>query len=77
MTLKTILNPGHPMFPGERRQRLSEWAWATAARRLPKRLAYWSLIAAGVQHIKLDEEVPAVPFTVVLERAGRSLRKAA
>jgi hypothetical protein len=73
MNLTTILNPRYPMFPGERRARLAEWAWSTAGRHLPKRLAYWSLIATGVRHIEGDEEVPAVPFTVILERAGKAL----
>lgn len=74
MNLVIILDPRHPMFPGERRSRLVEWAWANAALLLPKRLAYWSLIATGVRHIEANEEVPAVPFMTVLERAGKALR---
>ena len=60
--------------PGERRSRLAEWAWSTAGRVLPKRLAYWSLLATGARHIESNEEVPAVPFMTVLERAGKALR---
>jgi hypothetical protein len=74
MNLTTILNPFHPMFPGERRARLAEWAWSTAGRHLPKRLAYWSLLATCARNIEGDEEVPAVPFMTILERAGRELR---
>lgn len=74
MNLTTILNPRHPMFRGERRSRLAEWAWSTAAQFLPRRLAYWSLIATGVRHIRGNEEVPAVAFTTVLQRAGEALK---
>ena len=71
MSLTTIFDPRHPMFPGERRQRLAEWFWSTAARHLPKRLAYWSYIHQGVQNIHPDEEVPAVTYTEILSRMNR------
>lgn len=54
----------------ERLSRTAEAAWRGAARRLPRRLAYWSLIDSGVRHMEADEVVPEVPFTVILERAG-------
>ena len=68
----------YPMFRGERRARLAEWAWQRAATALPARLRYWALIHEGARHCggpaHPTEEVPAVPFTVVLERAGKALR---
>lgn len=73
--LRHVLDPSWPMFPGERRKRLAELAWRTAAAALPKRLRYWVLqvegarLIGGLEHP--HEEVPAVPFTVVLERASR------
>lgn len=58
----------------ERLNRTGEWAVRGLAHRLPRRLAYWSFIDTGVRHIGPSEEVPAVPFTVILERAGKALR---
>lgn len=58
----------------ERVHRTIEWGWATAAHRLPRRLAYWSLIDTGVRHIRSNEVVPEVEFTTILERAGKALR---
>lgn len=57
----------------ERLTRTGEAAWRTAAHRLPRRLAYWSLVDSGVRHMHSNEVIPEVPFTVVLERAGRGL----
>lgn len=47
------------------------------ANRMPKRLVYWTLIRAGAEHIGFREEVPAVPFMTVLQRAGDALREKA
>ena len=55
----------------EKISRTGEWAIAAIAHRVPKRLAYWVLIDQGVRHIRSDETVPDVPFTVILDRAGR------
>jgi hypothetical protein len=41
---------------------------------VPRRLRYWCLIAAGVEHIRGNEVVPDVPFTEVLSREGKMLR---
>jgi len=57
----------------ERVSRTVEAAWRGAAHRLPRQLAYWSLIDSGVRHIESDEVVPDVPFMVILERSGREV----
>lgn len=41
---------------------------------LTKRIRYWVLIHEGVTQIRDHEIVPEVPFTVVLERAGKEMR---
>ena len=69
MTLKAILTSGYPL--SEKRVRLAELFWTTAARHLPKKLAYWSFIHSGVKNILPNEEVPAVPYTVVLQRLSK------
>jgi hypothetical protein len=35
---------------------------------------FYSLIDTGVRHIKSNEVVPEVPFTTVLDRAGKGLK---
>lgn len=67
MRLRTIWTMRH-MELRERLRRTSEWAWAAAAHRLPRRLAYWSYIDTGVRHIKGDEIVPEVTYTEILGR---------
>jgi hypothetical protein len=57
----------------EKKQELQEAKDALAriaVRLVPQRVQYWILIRAGVKYIRSDEEVPAVPFTVVLSRFG-------
>lgn len=53
------------------REPVSRWI----AYHLPKKICYWVLIRVGADHktIMDHEEVPAVPFTVVLERFGRQV----
>lgn len=58
----------------ERLNRTGEAFVRGLAHRLPRRLAYWSLIDTGVRHMRSDETVPEVPFTVILERAGKDAR---
>lgn len=57
--------------PAEIAERLTDEAVAAVARRLPHRLRMAVLVDAGVRAIRSDEEVPAVPFTTVLERTSR------
>ena len=52
------------------RDKFAKWV----ARHLPYRVLYWGLIDVGVRYIACDEEVPAVPFTVVLQRYGLERR---
>ncbi|AXQ62115.1 hypothetical protein SEA_SKYSAND_82 [Gordonia phage Skysand] len=56
----------------ERIRRTDEAFWRWLAHRLPRKLAYWSLIDSGVRNIRSDEVVPAVPFVTVLQRAEKS-----
>jgi hypothetical protein len=70
MRLKTIWTiPA--MSLRERLSRTGELVLMTTAHHLPRRLAYWSFIDTGVRHIGDTEEVPAVTYAVLLERAGR------
>lgn len=57
----------------EKARRVRDDMLAGIARRLPRRLRYWVLITAGVGTILDHEEVPAVPYTVVLQRFGDEL----
>jgi hypothetical protein len=57
----------------ERLSRTVEWALFRTAHHLPRRLAYWSYIDTSIRYVKDDEEVPAVPFAVILDRAGAAL----
>ena len=57
-----------------RRDKFSDNLWSALGRAVPRRLAYWVLIAEGVRHIRDYEEVPAVPFTTVMDRSGRRAR---
>lgn len=59
----------------ERLSRTAEAAWRSAAHRLPRRLAYWSLIDSGVRYMETNEIVPDAPFMVVLERSGKAIEK--
>lgn len=52
----------------EKLSRTREWAWRSAAHRLPRRLAYWSFIDSGVRLIRPDELVPEARYTELLER---------
>jgi hypothetical protein len=60
------------MSIGERFRRTSEWALRELAHRLPRRLAYWSLIDTGSRYIGNDV-VPDVTFMAVLERFGQQI----
>jgi hypothetical protein len=60
---------GWRLRPRYRGHRGWEAIWAWFAYRLPRRLVYWALIRAGVEHIHGDEVVPSVPFMEVLRRA--------
>lgn len=69
MKLTTIWTlPGLPLR--ERLNRTGEALLRGLAHRLPRRLAYWSLIDSGVRHMRHDEVVPEVTFMDVLQRAG-------
>lgn len=57
----------------EKLRRSRDEVWRRVAHRLPKKLAYFSLLDTGARHIKGDEVVPAVPFMRVAERAGKGL----
>lgn len=48
--------------------KFEERIWLWIARRLPKRLAYWSFINSGVSVIKDNEVVPEVEYVTVLQR---------
>lgn len=63
------------MALSERLRRTRELLIMQTAHHLPRRLAYWSLIDSGVRYMESNEVVPEVPFTLVLERAGRDLEK--
>ena len=67
MRLRTIWTLPDMSLP-ERIDRTQEWAWRTVAHRLPRRLAYWSLIDSGVRVMRPDEIVPEVRYMEVLER---------
>lgn len=71
MKLTTIWTSGYPL--AEKLNRTGEWAMRAIAHRLPRRLAYWSLIDSGVRHMRSDEVVPDVTFMDVLERAGKEV----
>lgn len=73
MRLKTIWTL-RGMDLRERLTRTREAAARFIASKLPEEVAYWSLIHTGVDHIRPNEEVPAVLFVTVLDRAGRALR---
>lgn len=45
-----------------------DFCWLWLARRLPKRLAYWSYIVAGSSVIRSNEIVPEVRYTELLKR---------
>lgn len=70
MRLRTIWTfPGLPL--PERIDRTKEWGWRTLAHRLPRRLAYWSLIDSGVRAMRSDEIVPEVLYMDVLTRSEK------
>lgn len=72
MKLTTIWTlPGLPI--SERVARTGEAFMRGLAHRLPRRLAYWSLIDSGVRHMHSDEIVPDVTFMAVLQRAGNEV----
>lgn len=54
----------------ERLNRTGEWALCWVAHRLPRSLAYRSLIDTGVRHIGPREVVPEVRFMDIVQRAG-------
>lgn len=72
---------GFPRSTRERIQRTEEWGWSTAAHFLPDRLKYWVLIDVGARYLggpdHPDEEIPAVPFTVVLQRSSPDIQRIA
>ena len=55
----------------ERLNRTGEAFMRGLAHRLPRRLAYWSLIDSGVRYMESNEVVPEVTFMTILERSGR------
>ena len=55
----------------ERLNRTGEAFMRGPAHRLPRRLAYWSLIDSGVRYMESNEVVPEVTFMTILERSGR------
>jgi hypothetical protein len=59
----------------ERLNRTGVWAVMEIAHRLPRRLAYWSLIDTGVRYMNSDEVVPEVTYMDVLQRAGNDIMK--
>jgi hypothetical protein len=58
----------------ERLDRTRQWAWREIAHRLPRSLAYWSLIDTGARHMRNDI-VPEVTFVTVLERASKGVER--
>lgn len=55
----------------ERLRRIGDdWFLRGLAHRLPRRLAYHSLIDSGVRYMEPTAEVPAVPFMDVVQRFG-------
>ena len=50
---------------------VDQWVRPWLVRHLPRWIVYEALLAGGVRHIGSSEIVPEVPFTTVLERAGR------
>lgn len=72
MKFTTIWTSGYPL--SEKLHRTGEWAMRGIAHRLPRRLAYWSFVDTGVRQIAGNEIVPEVPYTTLLERAGKALR---
>jgi hypothetical protein len=73
MRLRTIWDPTINYGLRERLGRTGEAFMRGLAHRLPRRLAYWSLIDSGVRYTEPHEVVLDVPFTVVLERAGKDV----
>lgn len=65
------VNNGWRWRPRFRGHRGWDAIWAYVAYLMPRKLVYWCLIRAGVQHIRYDELVPAVPFTEVLSRVAK------
>jgi hypothetical protein len=55
----------------ERLERTRELGWVFVASHLPKKLAYWSYMNMGVQHIHGGEIVPDVSYVTVLQRIPR------
>jgi hypothetical protein len=54
--------------------RKTDYDWRPSrliAQRLPRSIVYWTVIRAGVETIESHEEVPAVPFTTVLQRVAK------
>lgn len=47
-----------------------EWFLPAVAHRLPRRLAYWSLVDSGVRYMDPEAIVPEVAFTDILQRFG-------
>jgi hypothetical protein len=56
-----------------RRDKLEAWATFNIPRLLPQRLRYWVLMFEGTRNMKPFEEVPAVPYTTVLQRVGEKV----
>lgn len=67
MRLSTIWTL-RPMSLRERLSRTGEWAVASIAHRLPRRLAYWSYIDSTARYVADDEVVPEVPAMTILQR---------
>ena len=61
------------LTPREAAGRLRDQVLLGIAHRLPRRLAYWSLIDSGVRHMRRDEAVLGVRLMNVLDRAGKDL----
>lgn len=75
MKLTTIWDPTINFPLQERFYRTwHDWTLPKIAAHVPARLRCWVLITEGVRNIGGSETVPDVPFTVVLNRAGKNLR---
>lgn len=63
----------------ERLNRTGEAAMRGLAHRLPRRLAYWSLVDSGGRYMggseRPREVIPEVPFMEVLRRAGEDVER--
>ena len=72
MRLRTIWTIPAMSLRERLRRTGDEWFLRTLAHRLPRRLAYWSLIDSGGRYMRNDV-VPEVSFMTVLERMGREV----